>query len=168
MISKNYLSCRDRFFLNVVYTQKKWSFYDDGRDQMHTDIKQCFEHLTKEREKLTQRLNDKKDVGTQRLKNWLLFNTNCVIAENYDSDVRKKLKLNIAINFLNEAKDEMKQYGIGHDEFKPIEQAMKKVIDTINKLVSVQYKSTVSGMKAPSNHAMADKRAPYTGPCASG
>lgn len=114
---------------------------------MDAKIKDGFTALAKERETLTKLLNDKGDIGTKRLKWWPLFNTTCVIAATYSTDKRKKLKLEIASGYLNDAKSEMEQYGIGHFDFLNLEKALKAVMNTINKLTIEKYKSSVSEVR---------------------
>ena len=114
---------------------------------MHTKIKDGYNNLAIEREKLTKVQREKGDIGTERLKSWPLFNAACVIAESYQSDVRKKLKLEIAVGHLNDAKSEMSQYGIRSDNFLTIEKSLKLIIDTIGELVVATYKVKMSALR---------------------
>ncbi len=115
---------------------------------MDPAIKKEFGKLEEQRDKLTKFLNDKGDVEAKRLKSWPLFNTSCVIAENYDSDKRRKLKLEIAVGFLTEAKEELKKFGIQSNAFHDLEKAIQSIIDKIDNMTSVQkYKSLVNEMK---------------------
>ena len=109
---------------------------------MHAEIEEGFARLAEERKKITQRLNEIGDIGTTRLKCWPLFNTSCVIAEAYQSDVRKHLKLKIAVDYLNDAKNEMKEYNIPQDDFYKLEIALKDVINAID--TSVKKEPTIN------------------------
>ncbi len=109
---------------------------------MDSSIADGFERLAEERKSITQRLKEIGDIGTMQLKSWPLFNTSCVIAEAYRSDVRKKLKLEIAVGFLNNAKDEMKDYNISQDDFCKVETALKALINAIDQ--SVKKEPTIN------------------------
>jgi len=114
---------------------------------MHAEIKEGFASLARERKRLTNVLLDEiGDIGTKRLKSWPLFNTTCVIAEAYRSDVRKKLKLEMASDYLMDAKREVKEYNISQDNFLKVETALQSVIKTIGQLVIGDYKSSVLNM----------------------
>ena len=102
---------------------------------MDSSIADGFERLAEERKNITQRLKEIGDIGT-------MFNTSCVIAEAYRSDVRKKLKLQIAVGFLNNAKDEMKDYNISQDDFCKVETALKALINAIDQ--SVKKEPTIN------------------------
>lgn len=115
---------------------------------MHAEIMDGFDNLAKERAQLIKILSDKNDKGTSRLEFWPLFNTRCVIAKSQSSDVRKKLNLEMAVDLLNKAKNEMEIYGFGQDDFLKVENALTLVINTlINKLATGKYKSSVSEMR---------------------
>lgn len=114
---------------------------------MHAEIKDGFVRLAKERETLIKVLNDQEDIGTKRLEFWPLFNTACVIAENYHSDVRKKLKLEMALGYLENAKTEMEKYGVFQEDFLKVENALRVIINTIGKVVMSKYKARVSEVR---------------------
>ncbi len=98
------------------------------------DIKDGFNNLTKERKKLTVVLHEKIDVGSRCLKFWNLFVAECTIAESYQSDDRKELKLKLATRHLDVAKNDVLPYGVNNNAFLMVEEALKSVINSITKL----------------------------------